>query len=53
MEIEQKDKNKILQLYFDKFYSYEDLEKYFKGKYNYHELKSFIKLHIWGKEYGN
>lgn len=32
----------IWDLYFDKMYNYEKLERYFKGKYDYHQLKSII-----------
>ena len=36
------EKKEIWKLYFDKFYSYDELEEYFKGKYSYAQLKSII-----------
>ncbi len=33
---------KILDLYFDKMYSYSDIMKHFKGKYTYAEIKKVI-----------
>lgn len=37
------DKEKIYYLYFERLFSYEDIERFFKGKYTYKELKSIIK----------
>lgn len=48
----EKDKKKIWYLYFDKLYSYDELEAAFFGKYSYAELKSVIKEkydQYWGK----
>lgn len=42
----EKDKQTILDLYFNKFYSYSQILEYFKGKYCYAEVKTFIKKHI-------
>lgn len=33
---------KILDLYFDKMYSYSEIMKHFKGKYTYAEVKKVI-----------
>lgn len=39
----EKDKKKIWYLYFEKLYSYDELESYFAYRYTYSELKSVIK----------
>lgn len=36
------DKKEIYDLYFNRCYSYEELEKHFKGKYTYTQLKTII-----------
>ena len=40
--IDPKVKRKIWYLYFDLFYSYEDIMREFKWKYNFSQLKSII-----------
>ena len=42
VEITKEDKEKIIYLYFDKLYSYEEMENYFNKKYTYHQLKEVI-----------
>lgn len=44
--MDEKTKNEIFRLYFDKMYSYKDLVKHFKSKYTYAELKSLITKYI-------
>lgn len=38
----EKDKQKIIALYFERMYNYEELEKYFNNKYTYREIKAVI-----------
>jgi hypothetical protein len=38
----EKDKQKIIDLYFEKRYNYEELEKHFNNKYTYREIKAVI-----------
>lgn len=40
--IDIKEKKIIWDLYFNKGFSYEELERHFKGKYKYSQLKSII-----------
>ena len=40
--VDIKEKEIIWNLYFNKLYSYAELEKHFKGKYTYSQLKSII-----------
>lgn len=43
--MEEKDKEKILNLFFEKVRSIEEIEKQFNGKYTYKEVRSVI----WGR----
>lgn len=44
--VDIKEKKEIWRLYFEKMYSYEELERHFKGKYKYCQLKSIIRERI-------
>lgn len=44
--VSYKDKKEIWDLYFNKFYSYDELEFRFKGKYSYAQLKDIIRERI-------
>lgn len=43
--ITEQDKTKIIDLYFNKMYNYEELEAKFKHKYTHRQLKSVIDQH--------
>lgn len=44
--ISKEEKNKVCDLYFNKFYSYAQLEYHFRGKYTYAQLKDIIRERI-------
>ena len=39
----EKEKEQVLHLYFNRLFSYEEIQKYFKDKFSYSEIKSVIK----------
>lgn len=41
--VDEKDKEKILNLFFQRIWSIEVIENHFKGKYTYKEVKAVIK----------
>lgn len=47
-----KAKNEVLDLYFNKEYSYSKLQEHFNDKYSYAELKGVILKHSKEKENG-
>lgn len=46
--MENNDVKKIYYLYYEKMYSFEEIEKYFKGKYTYREVKKIALSKIKG-----
>ena len=42
-QIKEKDKEKIYYLYFERLFSFSEMEDYFRGKYTYNELRDIIK----------
>lgn len=40
--VNEKDKEKIWDLYFKHFYSYEQIQEFFGGKYTYNEIKFIV-----------
>ena len=39
----EKDKKKIIELFFDKVYNYERIELYFNKKYTYNEIRKVVR----------
>ena len=39
----EKEKEQVLHLYFNRLFSYEEIQKHFKNKFSYSEIKSVIK----------
>lgn len=46
MIVKEEHKNEIINLYFNKMYSYSRLIEYFKNKYTYAEIKSVIMKYL-------
>ena len=46
MEINEDDRKKILELFFYKMKSLEEIEKHFNGKYTYREIKAVTRKRI-------
>ena len=42
-----KDEKLIISLYFEKMYSFEDLDKYFNNKYKYSEIRQVIDNYLY------